>query len=298
MSTALRIAHGVFGRVALLDMDRSLVRHAHPHCHVLIKADGADTQFAVGDGLVSLTDDQAVLINAWEPHAYVHDQRRPRTIILALYIEPSWLQIFRQNWAASSAGGFFQRPAGELSPKMRSLAMNLAQLMLADPGAKGEHEQMLSDLMIAVIERFTPWRSISPAGRLASTDSERFDWRIRRAIELLRATPGMRCDVETLAREAGLSRAHFYRLFERATKVTPHVYLNVLRMELAVNAIVHRIVEPHRPELPPWLRHAVPLHAVFPRSCGGETKRIPLGGADGLSGPRLEPVKMRFFGKS
>src|SRR5260370_27120152 len=37
-STALRIAHGAFGRVALLDMDRSLVRHAHPHCHVLIKA--------------------------------------------------------------------------------------------------------------------------------------------------------------------------------------------------------------------------------------------------------------------
>ena len=74
MSTALRIAHGAFGRVALLDMDRSLVRHAHPHCHVLIKADGADTQFAVGDDLVPLTDKQAVLINTWEPHAYVHDR--------------------------------------------------------------------------------------------------------------------------------------------------------------------------------------------------------------------------------
>jgi AraC family transcriptional regulator len=52
MSTALRIAHGAFGRVALLDMDRSLVRHAHPHCHVLIKGDGADTQFSVGDSMV------------------------------------------------------------------------------------------------------------------------------------------------------------------------------------------------------------------------------------------------------
>lgn len=239
MSKALRIAHGVFGRVALLDMDRSLVRHAHPHCHVLIKAEGADTQFAVGDELVPLTDDQAVLINAWEPHAYVHDQNRPRTIILALYIEPEWLKIFRQNWGASSGGGFFQRPAGELSPRMRNIAMNLAQSMLADPGAKAGHEQLLSDLMIAVIERFTPWRSVSLPIRLATTDGDRFDWRIRRAIELLRATPDIRCDVETLAREAGLSRAHFYRLFERATKVTPHVYLNVLRMELAVNAIVH-----------------------------------------------------------
>jgi hypothetical protein len=56
MSTALRIAHGASGRVALLDMDRPLVRHAHPHCHVLLKVEGADTGFAVGDGIAPLTD--------------------------------------------------------------------------------------------------------------------------------------------------------------------------------------------------------------------------------------------------
>ena len=55
----------------------------------------------------------------------------------------------------------------------------------------------------------------------------------------MRKESGISADIETLAREAGLSRAHFYRLFERATHVTPHVYLNVLRMELAVNAIVY-----------------------------------------------------------
>ena len=56
MSIALRIAHGHFGRVALLDMDCSLVRHAHPHCHVLLKVEGADTQFVVGDRVHPLTD--------------------------------------------------------------------------------------------------------------------------------------------------------------------------------------------------------------------------------------------------
>src|SRR5512133_1998569 len=63
MSKALRVAHGVFGRVALLDMDRQLVRHAHPHCHVLLKIEGADTQFAVRDAIAPLTDGNAVLIN-------------------------------------------------------------------------------------------------------------------------------------------------------------------------------------------------------------------------------------------
>jgi AraC family transcriptional regulator len=238
MSTALRIVHGAFGRVALLDMDRSLVRHAHPHCHVLIKAEGADTQFAVGDELVSLTDRQAVLIDAWVPHAYVHNQSHPRTVILALYIEPDWLKGFRPNWAASGAPGFFERPAGELSPRIRQLAMDLAAVMMSDPGANSAQEQLLSDLMVSVIERFTPWRTIlqpvSPA-----TERDRFDWRIRRVTDRLRKESGISADIETLAREAGLSRAHFYRLFERATHVTPHVYLNVLRMELAVNAIVY-----------------------------------------------------------
>ena len=102
MSTALRIAHGAFGRVALLDMDRSLVRHAHHHCHVLLKVEGADTQFLVGDRVYPLTDTTAVLVDAWKPHAYVRDVNRARTLILALYIEPEWLKEFRPGWAASS----------------------------------------------------------------------------------------------------------------------------------------------------------------------------------------------------
>ena len=239
MSTALRITHGAFGRVALLDMDRSLVRHAHPHCHVLIKAGGADTQFAVGDSLVQLTDHQAVLINTWEPHAYVHDRERPRTTILALYIEPEWLKCFRPNWAASGTPEFFERPAGELSPRIRRLSMDLAAMMLADPGASAEQEQVLSDLMISVIERFTPWRRLS--ARLAGRDADRnrFDARIRRAVALMRAQPQIASDVAALAKEAGLSRAQFFRLFERSTRMTPHVYLNLLRMELAVQTVVH-----------------------------------------------------------
>lgn len=239
MSTALRIAHGAFGRVALLDMDRSLVRHAHPHCHVLVKTDGADTQFAVGDNLVRLTDEQAVLVNAWEPHAYVHDQGRPRTIILALYIEPQWLKNFRPNWAASGAPGFFEKPAGDVSPRIRRLAMDLATLMMADPAAKPAQERLLSDLMIAVIERFTPWHTLSRRLHDIGRSRDRFDWRIRRAVNLMRLEPQAAHKVDGLAKESGLSRAHFYRLFERSTHMTPHVYVNLLRMEMAVKSIVH-----------------------------------------------------------
>jgi AraC-like DNA-binding protein len=238
MSTALRIAHGAFGRVALLDMDWSLVRHAHPHCHVLLKVEGADTQFVIGDTVYPLTNETAVLVNGWQPHSYVHDPKKPPTIILALYIEPEWLMAFRPGWAASGAPGFFSHPSGKVSPRIRSFAMNLAADMMARPEARNAHESALSDLMIAVIERFTPWRSFPASIREMSV---RFsDWRIRRVAASMRAETRPGAVLDTFAKEAGLSRAHFFRLFESSIGVPPKVYLNVVRMEQAVDALLNQ----------------------------------------------------------
>lgn len=237
MSDALRIAHGAFGRVALLDMDRSLVRHAHPHCHVLLKVDGDDTQFLVGDHVAPLTDDLAVLVNAWEPHAYIHDPRRRNALILALYIEPEWLRSFRPNWAASGAPGFFEQSAGEVTAHIRQTALDLAAEMVHEPGASRRQEHLLSELMIAVIERFTPWRTIGASLREIAR-SNAIDWRVGRAIALMRTNPAAPLSIAKLAKSAGLSRAHFFRVFEESTGVTPHVFLNVLKVELAVGAIM------------------------------------------------------------
>ncbi|WP_407180678.1 AraC family transcriptional regulator [Bradyrhizobium sp. STM 3562] len=238
MSTALRIAHGAFGRVALLDMDRSLVRHAHPHCHVLLKVEGADTQFLVGDRVYPLTDTSAVLVDGWKPHAYVHDPARPRTLILALYIEPEWLKEFRPGWAASGAPGFFEQPSGEVSPRIRQLTMRLATEMMAHPGCVRAHEQTLSDLMIAVIERFTPWRSFPSSIR--GMNAMTCDWRIRRVTDAMRAEEGVGANVDQYAKRAGLSRAQFFRLFESSLGVSPKIYLNVVRMERALDAVIHQ----------------------------------------------------------
>ena len=123
--------------------------------------------------------------------------------------------------------GFFETPAGEVSLRIRRLAMDLAAVMMADPGANSTHEQLLSDLMISVIERFTPWRTMSHRLSHANNNRSRFDWRIRRAVNLIRVEPHLTRDVNSLARESGMSRAHFYRLFERATRMTPHVFISI-----------------------------------------------------------------------
>jgi AraC-like DNA-binding protein len=236
MSKALRITHGAFGRVALLDMDYSLVRHAHPHCHVLLKVEGSDTQFLVNDAIYPLTDESAVLVNGWQPHSYIHVPERPRTVILALYIEPDWLEIFRPGWVASGGPGFFSQPTGGISQRIRSLAMNLATDMMTRPTCRTAHEELLSKLMIAVIERFTPWKSF-PAS-IRELHAAPGDWRIRRVVAAMRHEVS-ECDaIGEWAKQAGLSRAHFFRLFESFIGVPPKVYMNALRMERAMERVM------------------------------------------------------------
>ena len=106
MSVAHRIFHGAFGRVALLGMDQSLVAHAHSECHVLLKASGGDTFFSVRNRQQPLTDKTAVLINAWEPHSYEHQPGAIDTLILALYINPSWLAALQYTLVFSGRPDF------------------------------------------------------------------------------------------------------------------------------------------------------------------------------------------------
>ena len=40
--------------------------------------------------------------------------------------------------------------------------------------------------------------------------------------------------LDDVARESGLSRPHFYSLFRKHTGLTPHLFVNTLRMEHAI----------------------------------------------------------------
>lgn len=234
MSRAIKIFQGRFGRVALLDMDKPLVPHAHHHCHALIKVSGPDTFFSVRGELQPLTEETVVLVNAWEPHAYAYHQPEVGdTVLLALYIEPRWLAEIQRQLMVSGHPHFFPHPCVAISPQARNLADRLAGEMLVTdsiPAARLESE--LFELMISVIDRNSEWRNFGELLRAAR--GQAIDPRIRRALALMRDNVGSTLDLDQLAAQCGLSRAHFFALFRRSTNLTPNVYANVLRMETAI----------------------------------------------------------------
>jgi AraC family transcriptional regulator len=237
MSSALSIFEGQFGRVALLDMDRSLVTHAHRSCHALLKFGGADTFFEVGGHLCPLTDDNAVLVNAWEPHAYRHLENAPQTLILALYIDPAWLASLDRQLIFSGHARFFPSPCASIPRKLAMRVREMGARMLMPEGqSKPDAEAAVFDLMIAIISGSSDLRLLRSQRPPAAAG----DHRIRRVVAQMRERPGDRLDIPSLAKCAGLSRPHFFAQFKRSTGLSPAVFLNTLRMESAYRMLLRQ----------------------------------------------------------
>lgn len=235
LSTAIKIYQGRFGRVALLDMSTSLIGHAHHHCHLLLKVGGADAGFRVRGQLAPLTDHSAVLVNAWEYHAYEHSSS-DRTMVLALYIEPSWLAEIHRTLTLSSHPRFFPQSSVAISAGMhKKIDEFVLEMWWADDVTSLRLEHLLFDLVLEVIEGSSEWKDL--AAMLRQRPSAAMDPRIRRAIYTLRENVGRASAIDELADSVGLSRAHFFALFQRDTQVTPLVYANVLRFEAAVQRL-------------------------------------------------------------
>ncbi|WP_280570000.1 AraC family transcriptional regulator [Chromohalobacter sp. 296-RDG] len=232
MSNACRIFHGGFGRIALLDMDEPLVPHAHSECHVLIKATGENTYFSVRGRRFPLTDETAVLVNAWEPHFYDHQAGVSESLILALYIEPRWLAALQTDLSTSARPDFFSQPCVELTPRMRRMADILIGEMLGfAPKTRDEMESLLFDLLISIVEKHSDWHHL--ARLRAGTAGDFYDARVRRATELILQAPPGDLDLDAVARQCGLSRGHFFSLFKKTTGMTPQMLANMRCMQSA-----------------------------------------------------------------
>ncbi len=235
MAKAKGIVQGSFGRVALLDVDRPVVAHAHPHCHVLFKVSGADSFFQVRDRLYPLSDNTAVVVNSWELHSYPHSTSTPRSLVLALYVAPDWLSDIERNFAVCCHPKFFARACVEVPRDVRRFVDLLAHALLWDEGQAKDREELLFNLMVSVIDNFSDWRKLRSSWQASSFRVR--DFRIRRAIDFMRDNVGKSPGADAVARAAGLSRAHLFELFKQNTGLTPNLYYNVLRMEAAYAAL-------------------------------------------------------------
>lgn len=231
MSQMKLIRHGAFGRVAILDLEGPLVEHAHSHGHLLFWLGGVFDPIHVGNDRVRLDSSHAVAINSWEPHSVVTTRSKQRGIFLLFYFDPAWLTSYCVKHGVSVR---FARPSFKLNKELRGLLKNFTSLLLS------EHyninlELYISDLLEAVMRSMQ--KSWDP--EIVSSETSSFmDFRVRKAADYMRMHLEMRENFEEVAREAGLSRPHFFTLFRKHMRMTPSVFWNTIRMENAIENLI------------------------------------------------------------
>lgn len=234
MTSAVRVMLGNFGRVALVELGHCLVRHAHPHCHMLFKVGGADSSFIVDDVPVPLADDSVVLVDAWRPHEFVYRPGQPPTQILALYLDNDWLAALSAEQGDFNPLDFFKASSGPVSRESFRLLMALVDCLNGPAPSRAEVELLLSRLVLSTLHQAANTiPAIARPGR-----PQLFDWRIRKAVRHFQQSHGDFDSIDEIVADIGMSRANFFRQFKACTGMSPGLFQNVVRLEQAIRLTV------------------------------------------------------------
>ena len=80
------------------------------------------------------------------------------------------------------------------------------------------------------------WRT-SDRPNLKSQLQAPIDFRVRKSLRILDDTLTEGIELDAVARDAGLSRPHFFKLFRQNTGLTPALYANTMRVERALDRL-------------------------------------------------------------
>ncbi len=228
MSNAVSVHHGEFGRAALYRLDRPIVTHAHREGHLTFYVGGSAGLVNVDGENIDLSETSAAAISPWEPHSF-RVPEHGECYCLVLYIKPMW---FLENSPSAEFALQFGARGVRVTTRVQQLVMQVTSLLLRGDEADG-FDGLLFQLIHGCFEQ--TWQT-RPRDVFLSHSCLAFnDFRVRRSLRLLQEQLSTEVEMETLARQVGLSRPHFFKLFRRQMGVTPNVYLNTLRTEQAIH---------------------------------------------------------------
>lgn len=232
MSDAISVHHGTFGRAALYELDKPIINHAHREGHLVFYVGGARARVRVGDDVHTIDENTAAAVSPWEQHSFDPVTLNEACFCLVLYIKPMW---FLETCQSAEYVLNFGRSRIDVSPAINRWIVRLTSILL---------EQQASDLMDGFLYETTrqcydqSWQDTPREAPLNSIRSRFSDFRVRRSLRLMQTNFAEDVAIDWVAREVGLSRPHFFKLFKKQMGITPNLYLNTLRSEQAIDELM------------------------------------------------------------
>lgn len=209
-----------------------MVPHAHREGHLMFHIEGPSAEVVIDGKAMPLSAGQAVAVSPWQGHFYRPVLPGQSVVALVLYIRPSW---FVENAHTSGSSLLFGRNGIEVTDRLARLVGLTARAMVDTDREDPLMPERLCTLTQTSYDQSWQWTSRGSLFTGAAT--VRRDFRIRKALRLIEDTLGEFQGLETVARDVGLSRPHFFKLFHEQVGVTPAIYLNLLRMEQAIDRL-------------------------------------------------------------
>lgn len=232
MARAISVHHGSFGRATLYELDKPLTTHAHREGHLIFYLGGARGRCAVGDAEVRIDERNAVAISPWEPHNFTPDADEGFSYVLTLYIKPMW---FLENSRSAEFALSFGTPRIHMTPEVEMWVGRLSSLLLDDQPSP-RFDGFLFETCVQCFDQ--SWHGVEVRPLLSSVRRKFNDFRVRRSLRVMQECYTEDRPMDALAREVGLSRPHFFKLFRMQMGITPNLYLNTLRAEHAIDDLM------------------------------------------------------------
>jgi AraC-like DNA-binding protein len=234
MSEAISVYHGEFGRAALYRLNKPIVTHAHREGHLIFYLGGTRGRVCVNGDMLNVDETTAVAISPWEQHSFALSETASLEglLTLTLYIKPLW---FLENSQSAEFALNFGSPRINMTPDVANWVKRLTSLLL-DGGNDHLLDGYLYRLTLQCFEQ--SWRNSDRYSVLNDHRARFTDYRVRRSLRLMQQNYTEEVEVEWLAREVGLSRPHFFKLFKKQMGITPNLYLNTLRAEQAIQDLM------------------------------------------------------------
>lgn len=232
MSGAISVHHGAFGRAALYQLNKPIITHAHREAHLVFYIDGSSASVRICDEDYAVDRHSAAAVSPWQPHSFEFDETGDSCMCLVLYIKPMW---FLENSQSVEHALSFGSQRIELTKPVCEWVTRLTTLLLEDEASE------LFDGFLYQTTRHCfeqSWQGKSHSGVMENARAKYVDFRVRRSLRLMKERFNEELEIEWLAKESGLSRPHFFKLFKKQMGITPNLYLNTLRAEQAINDLM------------------------------------------------------------
>lgn len=229
MSRAVAAVHGRFGRATIYKLNRPFNVHAHREGHLIFHLSGDDGGLLVSGIPRRATNESVVAVSPWEPHNFIPMDLDDGATFFVLYVNPDWF-----GDRAGRTGLRFGCSEFVRTPALDAQIRRVSTLVCAG-GRVTSLDCELRSLIDACYEE--TWRQIGLEGGVCP-QGQLIDFRVRKSMRLMEASLGADIELDAVARGAGLSRPHFYKLFRTQTGLTPSLYVNTLLMEQAIDRLV------------------------------------------------------------